>query len=568
MNRKLRRFLLPAFLLLFIGLALGTHVDALFGGDDTFDQLKKLESAFLLIDRQYVEEIQPEKLVESAILAMLEDLDPHSSYIDAEHVRAVQDEYQGAFGGIGILFEIPVNDTARVSSTIPDGPSETVGIVAGDRMIAVDGESIVGAGSLEIQNKLKGPRNTRVTLTVVRPGLEEPIDFTITRAIIPLFSIDSSYMVDERTGYIRIGRFAMTTHEEFLDHLERLKRQGLERLILDLRGNPGGIKRTAVQITDELLGGKGIIVSTRGRDPRENEVDEVTPGGAFDSGPVIVLVDENSASGSEIVAGALQDHDRALIVGKRTFGKGLVQRPFELPDGSLLQMTVAKYYMPSGRLIQTPYENGELDNYYKEKIADFEQATLRPSAYLDDIPDSLKFETRHGRPVYGGGGVMPDIVFAPDSLSPLATPLVRHLQVKGTVFLYVRDLIDGKGAGMRETWKGRQSDFNRQFKVSNSIWTDLVEYAGTKSFTFTPDISAVDHDKGIYTTVELESVRETLETIIKARIAQRIYRSAAWWPVFNTIDPTVNAALDLWTNAETLSAFHGTEAERAGGRGF
>jgi len=568
MNLNLRQYLLPALLILVIGAALGMRVEDLIGSDDTYEQLKKIEDAFMLIDRRYVDEIQPGKLAESAILAMLKELDPHSSYIDKKRVSALQEEYRGSFGGIGILFEIPAGDTARVTSTIPDGPSEAVGIIAGDRMVEVNGESIVGAGSLDIQNKLKGPRSTRVTLTVARRGVKDPIDFSITRAIIPIYSIDASYMVDERTGYIRIGRFAMTTHEEFLDHLGRLKRQGLERLILDLRSNPGGIKRTAVQVADELLDGGGTIVSTRGRNPRENEVDRVTPGGALYREPVIVLVDENSASGSEIVAGALQDHDRALIVGRRTFGKGLVQRPFELTDGSLLQMTVAKYYMPSGRLIQTPYAHGAFENYYRDKFADFEEATFDPSAYLSDIPDSLKFETRHGRTVYGGGGVMPDIVIAPDSLSPLSDPIIQHLRVTGTAFLYVRDLIDGEGASIRSTWKDRQGDFNRQFEVSDRIWTGLVEYADSSGFSFTADGKSVDHDRGTYTFDELDSARPTIEVIIKARIAQRLFKSAAWWPVFNSIDHTVNTALDLWTNAESLSAYHLPRGENTGDQGF
>jgi len=372
MISALKRYILPFSLVLALGTGVGLTMDGFFSQDDTYEQLQKLEEAFLLINRQYVEEVSASEMAEESIRAMLKKLDPHSSYIDAMAIIRVQEEYKGSFGGIGIWFEAPVSDTAKVTSTIPDGPSEAVGLMAGDRMIAVDDSVIIGMGSLSIQDLIKGPKGTNVDITVVRPGVREPIVFTITRATIPLYSVDASYMMDERTGYVRIGRFSLTTHQEFVEHVTRLKSQGLERLILDLRGNPGGIKRTAVQIADEMLGGSGVIVTTEGRNPRENEIDRIRPGGQLLEEPVIILVNESTASGSEIIAGALQDHDRALIVGRRTFGKGLVQRPFQLKDGSVVQMTVARYYMPSGRLIQTPYELGDIQDYYSYKLFYFE----------------------------------------------------------------------------------------------------------------------------------------------------------------------------------------------------
>ncbi len=565
MIKQYQRFIVPGVLLLLIGGFFGIRAAEVIGSDDTYEQLRKLEDAFLLIDRQYVDEVTSGKMTDSAIRAMLEQLDPHSVYIDVDHVRNVQEEYTGAFGGIGIWFEVPAEDTARVTSTFPNGPSEGVGIMAGDRLLQVGEESIVGAGSLEIQKQLKGPIGTHVSLTIGRPGVTEPITFDITRAKIPLYSVDASYMVDDQTGYVRIGRFAMTTHDEFITHVDRLKKAGMRQLVLDLRGNPGGIKKAAIDVADEFLDGQGTIVFTRGRVAAENEVDPVTPGGILASEPVIVLVDENSASGSEIVAGALQDHDRALIVGRRTFGKGLVQRPFQLRDGSILQITVARYFMPSGRLIQTPYENGDVEAYYKEKFATYDQATLHPAEYLSDIPDSLKFETLHGRTVYGGGGVMPDVVVAPDSLSPLADGLFRRVLARGSAFLFIRDRFASNGEAIHDRWKDNKNDFLASFTVNPELWTDFVSYLKNQGYLFLPagaggsgeaagqTASGKTGAEDTFTVSDLKRARSGLETILKARLAQRLFRSEAWWPVFNTIDPTFQSALGLWPNAASLS---------------
>lgn len=546
MKRSLYTYVLPGLLIFMAGAALGLRVDTTtmpvatsIQRVDPFKELQKLEDAFLLINRQYVEEVDPKQLSEDAIRAMLKDLDPHSIFIDASHFKDVREEYEGAFGGIGIWFDVAVDDTAQVTSTLPDSPGEHVGLMPRDRMTAVDDSNIVGLNSLQIQDLIKGPVGTDVRLTVHRPGLDEPIEFTIERASIPLYSVDASYMMDATTGYVRIGRFAMTTHREFVDHVSKLKAQGLERLIIDLRDNPGGIKETAVAIANELLDGPGTIVSTRGRDPRENEVDRITPGGLFTDGSVIVLVNEGSASGSEILAGALQDHDRALIVGRRTFGKGLVQRPFQLPDGSVIQMTVARYYMPSGRLIQTPYVDGAADSYYAAKFEDFERATYDPARYLADIPDSLRFETTHGRTIFGGGGVMPDMVVAPDSLSPLASADVEQVLRAGLPVLFVREWLDRDGADVRTRWKDRQAEFVTDFVVDDALWRQFSTYASEH------DISLSD-----------AASRDVLEVVLKARMAQRLYRSEAWYPVFNQIDPTVTEALHLWEQAEALALYH------------
>lgn len=561
MTTGFKHLFLPFSLILAIGTGLGLTIDSFFGSEDTYEQLQKLEDTFLLINRQYVEEIDPAVLAESAIRAMLDELDPHSAYIDAEAIGRVQDDYRGTFGGIGIWFEAPAEDTAKVTSTIPDGPGEAVGLMAGDRMYAVDDSVIVGMGSIQIQNLIKGPVGSDVIISIKRPGVSQPFDVTITRDTIPLYSIDSSYMMDEQTGYVRIGRFAMTTHDEFVEHVTRLKGLGMQRVVIDLRGNPGGIKMTAVQIADELLSGSGVIVTTEGRDPRENEIDRITPGGLLTQEPVIILVDEQTASGSEIISGALQDHDRALIVGRRTFGKGLVQRPFQLRDGSVVQMTVARYFMPSGRLIQTPYETGDLDAYYADKFDDYEEATYRPEQYLSHFPDSLRYSTGNGRLVFGGGGVMPDIVIPPDSTSDLNAEVVQASIRRGWAFLYAREFFETpEGLALRQEWAQRPDRFFNEFSVAPAHWDGFVDYAENNGLSDTADEASSGES---FAADDLEAYRGILEVVLKARMAQRLYRSEAWYPVFNSIDPMIGQLDGLWVHARSL-AENGTMGVSAG----
>ncbi|MBT6599774.1 MAG: S41 family peptidase [Bacteroidetes Order II. Incertae sedis bacterium] len=542
----LKRYFLPALLIFVMGTAVGLTMDGLFS-DDTYEQLQKLEDAYILINRQYVEEVDPAEMTEQAIQAMLKELDPHSSYIDTRSMTKVQADYQGSFGGIGIWFEAPANDTTVVTSTIPDGPSEAAGLLPGDRIIAVNDSSIIGLTSLDIQNLIMGPVGTDVDVTVVRRRVTDSINFGITRAKIPLYSIDSSYMLDDQTGFLRIGRFAMTTHQEFVEKVSELKAQGMKRLIIDLRGNPGGIKQTAVMVADEMLGGTGVIVSTEGRVERENEVDQITAGGILTEESVMILVDESSASGSEILAGALQDHDRAMIVGRRTFGKGLVQRPFQMRDGSVIQMTVARYFMPSGRLIQTPYADGDLEDYYRDKFEDMEQATYNPAEYLSEIPDSLKFKTANGRDVFGGGGVMPDRVIAPDSTSALSAPIVQNSIARGYAFLFMRNLFDIQGEELRSRWVEDQDGFLSQFKVDPAMWQDYLQFAQDEGLP-------IGEGEDSFSMDEVNQARSTMETIIKARMAQRLFRSEAWYPVFNQMDPVIEEAMLLWSEANSINS--------------
>ncbi len=532
-------YVLPAVLLLVVGAFVGTKLNTFVPGNDTMKYLQKLEDAFLIINRQYVDEVDASTAVEGAIEGMLEGLDPHSAYISAEEIQEIQEGYEGSFGGVGILFE-QRDDTARVISVVPDGPSEAVGVLAGDRIIRIDDSSAVALPNGGIQKRLKGPIGTEVSMTVERHGIARPLTFEITRGRIPLFSIESAYMMSDKTGYIRIDRFAATTYNEFMEALETLKSEGMERLILDLRDNPGGIMESAVRIVDELLTGGKTIVYTRGREADMDETYRSTAGGAFEEQPVIVLVSPLSASASEIVAGALQDHDRALIVGRRTFGKGLVQRQFPLPDGSVLQMTVARYYTPSGRLIQTAYEDGDQAEYYKHKFDGYE-TTFDPRVYEESIPDSLKYETTHGRMVFGGGGILPDFVTLPDSTSPFWKVVGQGLD-----FSFARDMFVTQEYSLRQKWGEDREAFIKGFSVNDGMWNDFTAYVAAREDSASAGQALTQSD--------LRSVEDRLRVLLKARLAQQLFGSRVWHPIYNEVDPEIIDARRHWKDAEALAS--------------
>ena len=540
------RYTLPLALLFLVGGLLGAGLNR--HADDTTEQLRKLEEAFLIINRRYVEELDPAVLAEEAIEAMLGSLDPHSSYIDASAFTEVEESYRGSFGGIGIWFEIPDGDTARVVSPIEGGPSEKMGLRAGDRIIAVNDTSVIGAGDDEVKRRLKGPVGTTVQVTLKRLGFARPFVVTITRGLIPLYSVTSSYMVDEQTGYIKISRFAQSTYSEFVEAVERLKSQGMGRLVLDLRDNPGGILQAAVAIVDELLRGTALIVYTQGRSI-PNEVYRAGHLGQFETQPVIVLVNRNSVSASEIVAGALQDHDRALIVGQRTYGKGLVQNQFPLPDESRLQITTARYYTPSGRLIQTPYMDGDREGYLEEKYAVLLQAIRDPEEYADSIPDSLKYTTTHGRTVFGGGGVFPDHVVQGDTMM---APLLQALY-EGFLFEGFRTWFERREASLRMSWEGRADEFMTAFAYSPAEWDDLWAAAGQMEIPIRFVSSDPRPEDLIFSSSELEAHYETLHLYFKALLARQLYGARAAYPLYNQIDPTFLKAGTLWDQAQGLA---------------
>lgn len=544
---KIRLRLLIAFALLFlIGGLMGSWVGWV--NDDTTEQLRKLEEAFLIINRHYVEDVDPAGLAETAIDAMLSALDPHSSYINAEAFTEVAESYRGAFGGIGIWFEIPDSDTAQVVSPIEGGPSEKAGLRAGDRIIAVDDTSVVGAGDDEVKRRLKGPVGTTVEVTLKRLGLMQPFTVTITRDLIPLYSVTSSYMVDNATGYIKISRFAQSTYQEFVQAVFELKGRGMQRLLLDLRDNPGGIMGVAVAIVDELLAGEALIVYTEGR-AMPREMFRAGHAGLFESQPVIVLVNRNSVSASEIVAGALQDHDRALIVGQRTYGKGLVQNQFPLPDESRLQMTTARYYTPSGRLIQTPYEEGNREDYLEQKYEGLIKAMQDPDLYADSIPDSLKHVTTHGRTVFGGGGILPDHTIHGDTtMAPLIVAMYD-----GALFLAFRSWFDQHEQALRADWEDHQGEFMSSFVFVGPYWNQFWQSAAEAAMPILIVDQSPDPSSLRFAAADLEDNRSTLELYFKALLARQLYGARDAYPLFNQIDPAFLESLTLWDQAGELA---------------
>ena len=399
---------------------------------------RKLQLAEFAISNLYVDQVDENKLVESAIVKMLEQLDPHSTYSDPEEVKALNEPLQGNFDGIGIQFNM-ATDTLFVIQPVSGGPSEKVGILAGDRIIEVNDTVIAGVkmSTEDVMRRLRGKRGTEVTVKVMRRGVKELLPFTIKRDKIPVYSLDASYMVDKKIGYIRVNRFAATTGKEFADALHRLQKEGMRDLILDLQGNGGGYLNAAIELANQFLGKKELIVYTEGRRNPRAEFD-AEGNGDFLNGRLVVLVDEFSASASEIVTGALQDWDRAIVVGRRTFGKGLVQRPIDLPDGSMIRLTVARYYTPSGRCIQKPYES--IEQYNKDLIDRYNRGEML-SADSIHFPDSLKYKTlKLGRTVYGGGGIMPDYFVPVDTT--MYTDYYLALRDKGAIVQMNLKLVD------------------------------------------------------------------------------------------------------------------------------
>ena len=545
-----------------LGLLLGVQVRDVFSSSDDTQQFRKIEEAYTYITRSYAERVDSAQLAEDAIEGMLAGLDPHSTYISSDDMNRVRESFDATFDGIGIYYEFVEGeadqDTLVVLMPIDGGPSADAGLQAGDRIVQIGDTSAVGFDTDLVQRYLKGPRGTTVDLVVHRPGYREPLDFTIRRDKIPLHTVTATYMIDDVTGFVRLGRFARTSHDEIREAISSLKRQGMQRLVLDLRDNAGGFLDQAVAISDEFLPDGDKIVYTDSRHPNNRREYRAERGGSFETGPLIVLLNDYSASASEIVAGALQDHDRALLVGRRSFGKGLVQQQFPLSDGSVLQMTVSKYYTPSGRLIQTPFELGEDDDAYNEgklAIREAVENKLAPRGGLIDadalgagIPDSLVFETDRGRHVYGGGGILPDYIVPLDTLAP-ALRVVIGKQVADN---FARVRLEQLGADFRARWEPREEEFVRSYRLDDASWAAFLAYADAHG---TPVVDSRDEadDEAILVRSEVEAQRDEIETRIKAFMARRLYDTEAWFPVIGQIDPVLRDAMRLWDNATSLA---------------
>ena len=517
----------PAFLPLFIAATFFAFPSQGMAQKPVQEQGEKFNTLLYYMNRMYVDSVDLDGLVETAIRGMLEELDPHSVYIPAEDLKQADEPLNGKFEGIGVRFNI-MKDTIMVVSTIAGGPSEKLGIMAGDRIVEVDGEVVAGVG---IRNKgvmeaLKGPKGTHVEVGIRRGRSNDLLNFDIERDKIPIYSVDAHYMVNDKTAYVKINRFSKGTMDELNAALDALKEEGMKDLILDLQGNGGGMLNAAIDMGDEFLAGDRLIVYTDGRSfPREDRVADTE--GRFEKGRLVVLVDGSSASASEIVSGAIQDWDRGLIVGRRTFGKGLVQRPVRLPDGSAVRLTVQQYFTPTGRCIQKPYEDG-VDAYRREKYERFEKGELTSLDSLD-LPDSLKYSTKIlNRTVYGGGGILPDVFVPIDTSynSVYFTDLLRRGLFNRAVLEYV-----DRNRKRLEKKLADRNDFITNHKLEQELLDGLIALGEEEAIPFVEE----DWNTSFF----------AIDLRLKAILARTLFDTTAFYEVFNPINPVYRRALEV-----------------------
>ena len=494
--------------------------------------VQKFASTLYLIENFYVDTANSDKVVEDAIVAALKELDPHSAYISKKDVEKANEPLVGSFEGIGVTYQL-IRDTITVISPVAGGPSEKVGIMTGDQFIKIDGEDAFGKkiDNEYVQKRLRGKKGTKVTVSVKRGNDKELLDFEIIRDKIPLNSINAAYMLDKHVGYIKLDRFAQESTQEFKEAFAKLQAQGMESLIFDLRGNTGGYLNTAIELVDQFLTENQLIVFTEGIHSPYQEW-RCTKDGLYTTGKLVVLIDEGSASASEILSGAIQDHDRGIVIGRRSFGKGLVQRPFNLPDGSQIRLTTSRYHTPSGRCIQRPYEKGAED-YAKEMTKRLEHGEYY---HADSIhfPDSLKYKTDGGRTVYGGGGIMPDIFIPVDTAynSKLYTNLVR----KGALNRFTTDY----GLKHRDEIKSQYKDFD-SFNKDFIVGQDLVN--GLKA--------AAEEAKVEWNDEQFKRSEKFLLLQIKALIARNVWETQQYYQVMSSADSGVQKALEVLGSEKT-----------------
>ena len=495
---------------------------------NTHEATKKFSTLLNMLDRLYVDSINADELVETAIEKMLEELDPHSIYFSEEDLKASNEPLDGSFEGVGIQFNI-FKDTIMVVTPIAGGPSERLGIMSGDRIVQVDEEPTAGVGitNKDVIRLLKGPKGTTVKCYIKRDGEKDLLEFDIVRDKIPIYSVVASHMIDDEIGYIKINRFAKTTMEELRSALYDLNAKGMQDLILDLQGNGGGMLRTAINMSDELLSGNKLIVYTEGRAfPREDT--HASYKGLFEKGRLVVLMDGGSASASEIVAGAIQDWDRGLIVGRRSFGKGLVQRPINLGDGSAVRMTVQKYFTPSGRCIQKPYDEG-VEAYRNDPITRFENGELHSLDSLK-LPDSLKYTTNiKNRTVYGGGGIIPDIFVPIDTTSNSES--FRKTLNKGLMNKYAHEYVDSKRAKLSKKYP-TEEDFIYNYTLSEREVADFIAFVYEDS-----EIEITDEDWAVS--------GNAIKIRITAFIGRNLFEPSTFYRVIGGLNETLQEAIEI-----------------------
>jgi carboxyl-terminal processing protease len=525
-------------LILALAISAGIWIGATFAEpktdrNDLKAAIYKLQEIITYINRDYVDSVNTNELVEFGIQKMLEKLDPHSSYIPARDASLAKSDLDGAFDGIGVEFGI-IRDTIYVVAPLTGGPSEKLGIQSGDQIIRVDGKTVAGTGitNRDVFDLLRGPRGSKVVVDIKRKNQTELIPYDIIRDKIPQYSINATYMVNDEIGYIKVTRFAATTHEEFKKAVKELKDQGMTKLILDLQGNPGGYMGAAINIADEILDENALIVSQKGKLSRYNQKAYAVKPGLFEDGSVIVLINEGSASASEIVAGAIQDNDRGLIVGRRSFGKGLVQMPIDLSDGAELRLTIARYYTPSGRSIQKPY--GSDNDYGSDWMNRFEHGEFFTADSIK-FNDSLRYETRGGRSVYGGGGIMPDFFVPLDTT--MSSSYINRLFNSDSSREFILDYLEKN----KKKFDGMSfEDYYSKYQISEEMLQSLVKVG--------------ERNKVKFDEKDFKKSKEYLKILLKAHMGRNIYDDNAFYKIINVaVNEAYQQALNLFDEAENLA---------------
>jgi carboxyl-terminal processing protease len=521
------------FVLLIFGVLIGTQIRA-FSDDNIYEQQKKFEDVLNYAKKYYVDDISASTLVTAAIEGLLKSLDPHSVYISPKQLEKVQEDFKGSFEGVGIEFNI-LNDTITVVSPIFGGPSEKAGIFAGDKIVKINSESAVKFKNEDVQKKLRGEKGTKVEVSIVRAGVSGLMNFEIIRDKIPLYSVDAKFMLDDGIGYMEINRFASTTYQEFMDGLREMRGKGMKKLILDLRNNPGGYLEQSFRLANEFLKRGQKIVYTRGRRPDFNEDYDATGTGEFQDLPIIILVNNASASASEIVSGAIQDHDRGLIVGETTFGKGLVQRQFELSDGSAFRLTTARYYTPTGRIIQRSFKGSD-EEYYKEAYSRDEETSdnVEHKEASADTTSRPKFKTDGGRTVLGGGGVTPDYIVKWGRLEEYTSKL------RGRIFEFTTHYMDKNGPKLRSEYtKDDVVKFIASFVVSDDLMQSFIEFGETKGVKFNKE--------------QYEKNKEYLKALLRSQVARNLFGLEGFFRSTLPVDPQFQKAMSLFPEAKRIA---------------
>ncbi len=526
MNRKLQVWLPLLFSLVMIaGMAFGFNLHKQTGSSKNFFARSKrnsVDEAMELIKSKYVDSVHMDTLEEGAIQQMMNELDPHSIYIPADNLKDVNDDIKGNFEGIGVEFN-RFADTVHILYVLPNGPGDKAGLKVGDRILKANDSSLVGSSNNDaVRHLIRGPVNSQVVLSILRNN--KPLNITVTRGTIPVPSLDAAYMISKTTGFIKLNKFSGSTYEEFMKALETLKQQGMTKMVLDLRGNGGGLMNEAIDIADEFLDGDKLIVYTEGSNSEKREY-RARRTGLFETGEVVVLVDEFSASASEILSGALQDWDRATIIGRRTFGKGLVQEQYTLSDGSAIRLTVARYYTPAGRSIQRPYDKGK--KIYYEEIIDRVHNGALTSADSNKVATGSAYKTLlKKRTVYGGGGIMPDVFVSIDTnvLQKNVTQLYLETTFSNFIYSYYIQHVN------EFNQYSSPLDFAKRFAGINNAWDELVKYAAKDN---------------IYLQNIPEKDKQGIKEKMKAYLARYKWRNEGFYEVLNESDAAVKKALEI-----------------------